>query len=89
MGISGGWQFKKSEKCHGLPRKSIIFLTPISYPVVGRFRAQNHPGGAVLEDTWREGGREGGGREGGRKGGREGGIRKVGVRELEVRKVGG
>ena len=40
--------------------------------MVGRFRAQNHPGGAVLGDT-----------------GREGGMRKVGVRELEGRKVGG
>ena len=37
--------------------------------MVGRFRAQNHPGGAVLGDTWREGGREGG-RAGGREGGR-------------------
>ena len=40
--------------------------------MVGRFRAQNHPGGAVLGDTVREGG-----------------MRKVGVRELEGRKVGG
>ena len=43
--------------------------------MVGRFRAQNHPGGLVLGDT-------------GREGGREGGMRKVGVRELEGRKVG-
>ena len=43
--------------------------------MVGRFRAQNHTGGAVLGDT-------------GREGGREGGMRTVGVRELEVRKVG-
>ena len=41
--------------------------------MVGRFRAQNHPGGAVF---W--GHREGGG-----------GMRKVGVRVLEGRKVGG
>ena len=40
--------------------------------MVGRFMAQNHPGGAVLGDT-----------------GREGGTTKVGVRELEGRKVGG
>ena len=33
--------------------------------MVGRFRAQNHTGGAVLGDTGREEGREGG-REGGR-----------------------
>ena len=43
--------------------------------MVGRFRAQNHPGGAVF---W-----------GHREGGREGGMRKVGVRVLEGRKVGG
>ena len=36
----------------------------------------------------KEEGREGG-RDGGREGGREGGRRKVGVRDLEGRKVGG
>ena len=41
--------------------------------MVGRFRAQNHPGGAVF---WGHGGREGG-------------MRKVGVRVLEERRVGG
>ena len=34
--------------------------------MVGRFRAQNHTGGAVLGDTGREGGREGGRDEDGR-----------------------
>ena len=34
--------------------------------MVGRFRAQNHTGEAVLGDTGREGGREGGRDEGGR-----------------------
>ena len=42
--------------------------------MVGRFRAQNHPGGAVFLGT---------------QGGREGGMMKVGVRVLEGRKVGG
>ena len=56
-------------------------FNPPSPPVVGRFRAQNHTGGAVLGDT---------GREGGRVGGREaGGRTKVGVRGLEGRKLGG
>ena len=32
---------KKSVKCHGLPRKSIIFFKPPSHPVVVSFRAQN------------------------------------------------
>ena len=56
---------QKSMKFHELPRKWFHFkpLTP------------THPGGAVLGDT-------------GREGGREGGRRKVGVRELEERKVG-
>ena len=54
--------FQKSKKFHELPRKWFHFkpLTP------------THPGGAVLGDT-----------------GREGGRRKVGVRELHGRKVGG
>ena len=73
--------------------------------MVGRFRAQNHPGGAVFWDTGREGGmrkvgvmvlegRKVGGcrrKEGRREGGgREaGGRTKVGVRGLEGRKLGG
>ena len=54
--------FQKSRKFHELAIKWFHFkpLPP------------THPGGAVLGDTWREGGR-----------------RKVGVRELEGRKVGG
>ena len=54
-----------SGKYHGLPRKSIIFLTP-TYPVVGRFRAQNHPGIKGSFRGHREGGREGGRDEQGR-----------------------
>ena len=56
------------------PENQYSFKPP-SHPVVGRFRAHNHPGGAVF---W-----------GHREGGREGGMRKVGVRVLEGRKVGG
>ena len=52
--------------------------------MVGRFRAQNHTGGAVLGDTGREGRRvkKGGERDGGRDG-REGGRKgeREGVRE--------
>ena len=58
--------------------------------MVGRIRAQNHPGGAVFWDTGREGGRDeegrskGAGREdvGGRKGGEreEGGRQEGGLR---------
>ena len=36
--------------------------------MVGRFRAQNHTGGAVLGDTGREGGREGRDEDGRSKG---------------------
>ena len=43
------------------------------------FKPPTHPRGEVLGDP---------GREGGREGGRAGGRRKVGVRELEGRKVG-
>ena len=83
--------FQKSRKFYELTRKLFHFkpLTP------------THPGGAVLYDKGREGGREGGeegrskeaGREeGGRRedrGGEEaGGRTKVGVRELEGRKLG-
>ena len=62
--------FQKSRKFHELPRKWFHFkpLTP------------THPGGAVLEDTWREGGREGEGRSKG-AGSEEGGRRKRGGRE--------
>ena len=81
--------FQKSRKFHELPRKWFHFkpLTP------------THPGGAVLGDTWREGGKEEEGRskgagreegERGREGGEEaGGRTKVGVREQEGRKLGG
>ena len=84
----------KSRKFHELPRKWFHFkpLTP----------RPTHPGGSVLGDTGREGGRRkvgvrelegrkvggGGGREeGGRR--RGSGRIKVGVRELEGRKLGG
>ena len=52
---------QKSRKFHELPRKWFHFKPLIP----------THPGGAVLGDI-----------------GREGGRRKVGVRELEGRKVG-
>ena len=61
--------FKKSRKCHELPRKWFHFkpLTP------------THRGGAVLGDTWREGGRsKGAGREKGVRREEEGGRREAG-----------
>ena len=84
---------QKSRKFHELPRKWFQFkpLTP------------THPGGAVLGDTGREGGREeedrstvagreeGGMREEGRRegGGEARGMTKVGVMGLEGMKLGG
>ena len=47
------------------PENQYSFYPP-SHPVVGRFRAQNHTGGAIVGDTGREGGREGGRDEEGR-----------------------
>ena len=60
---------QKSRKFHELPRKLFHFkaLTP------------THPGGAVLGDTGREGGREEGRSEG--AGREEGGMREEGRRE--------
>ena len=61
---------QKSRKFHELPRKWFHFkpLTP------------THPGGAVLADTGREGGREEEGRSKG-AGREEGGMREEGRRE--------
>ena len=58
--------------------------------MVGRFRAQNHPGGAVLGDTGREGGRDeegrskGAGREEGGRMNEEGRMER-GRREGDMR----
>ena len=83
-----GLAIQKVREMSWTAQKINNLFNPISHPVVGRFRAQNHPGGAVLGDTWREGGREGGrggrGGEGRRVGGREGreeGRGRVGGRE--------